>query len=1081
MNLSETKKIKNEYETKFQRSYLQLNTAQKLAVDTIEGPVLVVAGPGTGKTQIIAARIANILSIGVDAKPHNILCLTYTDAGAIAMRKRLLEFIGPVAHKVNIYTFHAFCNDVIQHHPQFFLKRESEPVSDLELAAIYHELIDELPEGHSLRRLKGEIYFEAKRLKSLFSLMKKEDWSAEKIIEAIDKHIAELPLLEKFIYQTTNAKYGFKKGDPKQKEIDAEIEKMSLLKDAAILFEKFDAKMKARARYDYDDMILWVIKAFKENELLLLEYQERFQYVLVDEFQDTSGSQKEILELLISYWGQEANVFIVGDDDQSIYEFQGARLDNIVNFYEQFEESIKPIVLTNNYRSTQKILDASKATIDNNKQRLIHLIKKEGLVLDKNLVASNPKLIDFIPHSPSFSEGEDRMRSQNENEERSQPKDFPLPKVVEYYNSFHEEADIVLQLEKLHQAGQNLSEVAVLYSQHKQAANIIKLLEKKGIPYNVKKREDLLKIPLVNYFINVLEYLQKESSKAFSGEEILFHLMHYPALQINPVDIALLSYHIAQKPKTEKKQWRLVLDNALEISTLNLLSQNKIIQLGNSLNKWLGEMQQLTLPMLFENIIYDSGIVEYILNSTTRIWDMQVLNSFFDFIKEECAKKPRMHVKEFLAMLDEMHGESIELPINKVVAQANGVNFITAHSSKGLEFEYVFLIGCTTDFWEKKKGQNSFYKMPESLVGDEKINAEESSRRLFYVAITRAKKYLQISYPAKDVKEKGKSASMFIAEIKDECVFEKTSLPEADVMEQIKWSFEPNPPVNIEVLKKEFLEQRLNKFSLSASALNKYLKCPVTFYYETILQVPSAPNDSLAYGNAVHYALEMLFKDMQSHPSNEFAPIELVIKNFEKSMKKQEEAFTEKQFPRRLELGRKSLADYYHHYINTFNKTVSIEKMIPNIEIDGVPLKGKIDKIEFDGNNCTVIDYKTGNAKHSIKDSLTPPTDKQPNGGDYWRQMIFYKLLIDNYPFNTWKMVEGIFDFVEKNEETNEFVRHKVIITPDDVKVVRNQIKDSYTKIMNHEFAQGCNEEKCQWCNFVKTNKVNRAPEKTDE
>jgi DNA helicase-2/ATP-dependent DNA helicase PcrA len=300
-------------------------------------------------------------------------------------------------------------------------------------------------------------------------------------------------------------------------------------------------------------------------------------------------------------------------------------------------------------------------------------------------------------------------------------------------------------------------------------------------------------------------------------------------------------------------------------------------------------------------------------------------------------------------------------------------------------------------------------------------------------------------------------------------------------MDQIKWSFEPAPPVNMELLKKELLEQRLKNFVLSASALNKYLNCPVAFYYETILKVPSAPNDSLAFGNAVHYALEMLFKDMQLHPSNDFAPIELVIKNFEKSMRKQEEAFTEKQFPRRMELGRKALTEYYNHYINTFNKTVSIEKMIAAIEIDGVPIKGKVDKIEFDGNNCLVVDYKTGNPKHSVKESLTPPNKKNEKGGDYWRQMIFYKLLIDNYPFNAWKMHEGVFDFIEKNEETNEFIRHKIIMTTEDVKFVRNQIKDTYTKIMNHEFAQGCNEEKCQWCNFVKTNKVNRAPEKTEE
>ena len=1052
MNPTESKKIKSEYDNKFRQEYQLLNEQQKLAVDTIEGPVLVVAGPGTGKTQIIAARIANILSIGVDAKPHNILCLTYTDAGAIAMRKRLLDFIGPVAHKVNIHTFHAFCNDVIQNHPQHFLKRESEPVSDLELAEIYHEILDELPEGHSLRRLRGDIYYEANRLKSLFSLMKKEDWSVEKINDAVEKYIADLPLRDEYVCKRATG--NFKKGDVRTDKIEVEKEKMNLLKDGAALFEKFDAKMIARARYDYDDMILWVIKAFKENQLLLMEYQERFQYVLVDEFQDTSGSQKEILELLIDYWGENANVFVVGDDDQSIYEFQGARLDNIVNFYEKFEATIKPIVLTNNYRSTQKILDASKATIDNNQQRLIHQIKKEGLVLDKNLVASNPKII---------------------------AEESPTPRIVEYYNSFHEGADIVLQLEKMHQAGFNLAEVAVLYSQHKQAAHIIKLLEKKSIPYNVRKKENLLQLPLVLYFINVLEYINKESTKAFSGEEILFHLMHYPSLQIKPVDIALLSLHVSQKPKAEKTYWRIVLDNALELSSLNLSSSNKIIQLGNCLNKWLGEMHQLTLPMLFENIIYDSGIVEYILNSPTRIWDMQVLNSFFNFIKEECAKNPRMHVKKFLEMIDEMHGEKIELPITKIVAQENGVNFITAHSSKGLEFEQVFLLGCTNDFWEKKRGQNNRFAMPETLIGDEKINTEESSRRLFYVAITRAKKHLQISYPAKDAKEKQTTPTLFIAEVKDKCLFEKTSVSEAEIMEQIKWSFEPDPPVNIELVKKEFLEQRLRNFSLSASALNKYLRCPVAFYYETILQVPSAPNDSLAFGNAVHYALEMLFKEMQLNDKKEFAPIEQVIKNFEKSMRKQEEAFTEKQFPRRMELGRKALTEYYQHYINTFNKTVSVEKMITNIEIDGVPMKGKVDKIEFDGNNCTVIDYKTGSPKRSLTDSLAMPSDENLKGGDYWRQMIFYKLLIDNYPFNAWKMVEGIFDFIEKNEDTDSFVRHKVLITADDVKFVRTQIKDTYSKIMNHEFAQGCNEEKCQWCHFVKTNRVNRAPEKGED
>ena len=1048
--------IKALYEAQFKSAYQRLNIQQKEAVDTIEGPVLVIAGPGTGKTQIIAARIAHILSAGVDAKPHNILCLTYTDAGAVAMRKRLLDFIGPVAHKVNIYTYHAFCNDVIQHHPQFFLKRDSEAVSDLESAKIYHELLDELPENHRLRRLKGDIYFEMKRLMPLFDLMKREDWSAEKISVAARKRIAELPLLEEFIYKVGNTKKNIKKGDLKKAAIAEETERMETLMDAAQLFDAFNSKMLARARYDFNDMILWVLRAFKENPLLLAEYQERFQYVLVDEFQDTSGSQKELLELLIEFWGQQANVFVVGDDDQSIYEFQGARLNNIVDFYNHFKLSDDPedtanairlIILKENYRSTQKILDAAKAGIDNNAQRLIHLI--QSFNLNKTLTASNSNI--NVPHALA-------------------------PKVVEYYNTFHEQAAIVTELEALHQKGFNLAEVAVLYSQHKQAEPIIRLLEKKQIPYSVRKKIDLFGVPMVRYFINVLQYLQKESERSFSGDELLFKLMHYPALKIVPVDIAYLSLHLAQKTKDQKLNWRLLLDNGLELATLPLQQVAPIQKFGTNISKWLLEMNQLTLPMLFENIIYDSGLVMHILQSPNRIWDMQVLNTFFDFIKEECSKKPRMHIPEFLKMTEEMQQEKIELAIQRVVASENGVNFITAHSAKGLEFEKVFVIGCTPDFWEKKRGANKMYKLPPELVGDDQANSEEAARRLFYVAITRAKSELQISYPAKDNKDKPLNASAFVEEIRPYCESQKTEVDEATIMDQIKWAFEPEPEVNIELVKKEFIVNRLKNFTMSASALNKYMRCPVAFYYETILQVPSAPNDTLAFGNAVHYALEMLFKEMQTNPGKEFPDCASVLKYFEKSMLKQEDCFTEKQYPRRMELGRKVLTAYYNQYINGFNKLVSVEKMITNVTIENVPIKGKIDKIEFDGNNCTVIDYKTGNPSHSIKDRLAIPDDINPDGGEYWRQMVFYKLLIDNYPFNTWKMVDGIFDFIEPDEEKNAFVRHQVVIREEDVKTVKNQIKTNYDKIMNHEFNKGCNDANCQWCSFVKNNELYKKP-----
>src|SRR5438128_1082980 len=176
---------------KFFQEYERLNPQQRLAVDTIEGPVMVIAGPGTGKTQILASRIGRIL-LDTDASPENILCLTYTDAGVVAMRKRLLEFIGPAAYKVNIYTFHAFCNDVIQENLSLFEKTVLDPISELEKIELYKQLIDAFPKNHPLKRYRGDVYFEINNLQSLFSTMKKEGWTPPYIIEKIDEYIVGL-------------------------------------------------------------------------------------------------------------------------------------------------------------------------------------------------------------------------------------------------------------------------------------------------------------------------------------------------------------------------------------------------------------------------------------------------------------------------------------------------------------------------------------------------------------------------------------------------------------------------------------------------------------------------------------------------------------------------------------------------------------------------------------------------------------------------------------------------------------------------------------------------------------------------
>src|SRR5919202_258900 len=258
----------------FEEEYKRLNDAQRKAVDQVEGPVMVIAGPGTGKTQILSARIGKILLSDAQVEPSNILCLTYTDAGVVAMRRRLTQFIGPDAYRVAIHTFHAFCNDVIQENLPLFEKTSLDPISDLERIELMKELIDSFGKDHPLKRYRGDVYFEINSLQSLFSLMKREGWPPNFICNKIDEYLNDLPNREEYICKRATKE--FKKGDIRIDKIEEQREKMEKLRAACNEFNRFQQMMRSRSRYDFDDMINWVIEAFEENKNLLANYQEQF-------------------------------------------------------------------------------------------------------------------------------------------------------------------------------------------------------------------------------------------------------------------------------------------------------------------------------------------------------------------------------------------------------------------------------------------------------------------------------------------------------------------------------------------------------------------------------------------------------------------------------------------------------------------------------------------------------------------------------------------------------------------------------------------------------------------------------------
>lgn len=1033
----------------FQERYDKLNDRQKEAVDTIYGPVMVIAGPGTGKTEVLAMRIANLLRSEAQVQPQEILCLTYTDEATNSMRRRLVQITGSAAHKVNIHTFHGFCNMVIQNNSEMFSKRELQPINDLDRAELMHEIIENLPQGHRLRRLSGDIYNDAGKLTRLFDMMKREHYTPDDISAAIDEYIAALPEKEGYTYK--RAYKNFKKGDLKQDAIDEEAARMENTRAAAYLYDTYQQRMREQGLYDFNDMILWVLDAFEKNPVLLQSYQERYQFILVDEFQDTNGSQNDLLTYLTSYW-DEPNIFVVGDDDQSIYEFQGARIRNIVDYYTRYREGIKVVVLPHNYRSSQAVIDKAMATIRNNKQRLISQLHE--LQLDKNIVAAHER----------FAGGNNTVK----------------PVVRCYQNILQEEADTVLQIETLRQQGVPLNEVAVLYSQHKQADNIIALMERKGIPYNVKKPVNILDHPLAIQVLNVLRYLEAERRKTFDGEELLFELMHSPWLGIDANDIAVLALHMQQSRKeTGPVKWRLLLSNPLLIESLNLPSAKAMHRLGRNLDDWERQQLALPLPLLVEKIVHESGMVAHLLRTTDHVWNLQVLNTLFDFIKDTHARRPRMRPMEFVQMTERMDKEGIALPLQRVVQSDNGVHFYTAHSSKGNEFECVFLIGCTKNFWEKKKGGGNDYKMPDTITATEEdadsTYKEEVARRLFYVALTRAKKYLIVSYAVNDNAGKGIESSAFIDEICTEEEREQAKVPVAIVAGHIEWALKPVDEVRIKIANAEWIERMLQQFIMSATQLAKFLRCPLTFYYETVLKVPMQRSDSLAFGNAIHHTLERMLLDMKQH-KGEFPEKDKVLTTFRSELYRESACFTQVQFERRMEQGVTLISDYYDHFVPTMHKDVEIEYKVPRYLLDGVPVTGKIDKIELHGDSCTVIDFKTGDPDSRFATSnLSGPTEKDPLGGDYWRQMVFYKLLLERYEDRSWRVTLGRFDYIQKTSK-GEYKQYVVPVYKTDEEIVLGQLKDAYTRIMNHEFDRGCGQEDCHWCNFAKRYELIRQP-----
>ena len=1036
------------YNKAFHAAKETLNEKQRNAVEEIYGPVMTVAGPGTGKTQLLAVRIGNILQ-QTDVNTNNILCLTYTEAGSMAMRDRLKKFIGPEAYNANIFTFHSFCNFVIQENIQFFGGfRNLQLVSDLELVDVFREIIDGFAEDHPLKRLKGNIYYENTRLKNLFNIMKQEGWTTaiiEHNVQALHEYYNALDENGDFKHpkylckaKQTGKLTGkvYVKGEVNQDKVEIEIQTFDGLIAATKELDVYNMILQRMERYDYNDMILWVTNAFKENDDLLAKYQERFQFLLVDEYQDTNGAQNELLfHLADNPVDDKPNVFIVGDDDQSIYRFQGANMNNIIDFADKYEPV--EIVLDNNYRSDQRILDSAKMLIENNGERLVNLRAH----LTKELIESR-----------SFDKRADQAIQ-----------------IQRYKNIAQEEIGTIKDILKKQKEGVPLNEIAVIYRKHKNVENIVKYLSLLGIPLNIKRKVNVLKQQEIKKLIVILNYITEEFAKPFSADKYLFEILHFDFFGISAQDAALVSLYCSNRTDKEEddRRWRTVISDVESLKSAGIKDVDKIIRCSDALESWIHDIPNVTAQILFERILTKGGILDDILSHEDKVWKLQLVNTFFNFIKEESTREESISMPHILEMISKMEDNKIEMPLNKIVYAENGIHFLTAHGAKGLEYEHVYIIRSDNQNWVQKNYGRGGYKYPSSLVPASEQSDVEDDRRLYYVAMTRAKSHLNLSFSDFDDNEKALEPARFISEIttSDDDI-QIVDVLKDDVLEFKATLMRYNQGIN-QLIEKDLIDKVLQSFKISATSLNKYLRCPITFYFENILRVPMARSMGNGFGNAIHHALELYFRDMEADPERKIPPVEKMQNHFAGGMKKYHSHFTSKERELSEIRGKRLLTEYYDEYNDSWSLPRKYELEFDiKTEFNNVPISGKLDRVGIFDNHLEVVDYKTG---RYMAAKLKGPVGEEDLGGDYWRQIVFYKLLLNGENRLRQPMKSGVMDFVEKTKE-GKFYRRKFEVEPFEMEIVGDQLTDTYEKIKKHEFTTGCEEENCKWCNFVNEN-----------
>ncbi len=1050
----------------FSKAYAALNPRQKEAVDTIEGPVMVVAGPGTGKTQLLSMRVANILR-KTDVLPSNILCLTFTESAATAMRQRLVRLMGQDAYKVAIHTFHSFGSEVINHHPEYFYQgahfRAADELSSYE---VLEPIFEALPHKNPLATtLNGEftalrdVQFGIGNLKKA-SLLPDElgkildhneaflDLAEPILSKTFDvprfskKHLADVekalhelesftpeplpvslfkPLSEVCVHELTRALEAAEEASSTQpmtawrnRWLEKNGRGVFVFKDRARIkklramsgiYQKYLEGMQERELYDFDDMILRVVHGLEVFPDLRYNLQERYQYILVDEFQDTNGAQLRLLQNLTNAEMNEGrpNILVVGDDDQAIYAFQGAEIGNILQFRDLYGDPVT-ITLTDNYRSTDVILKSARDVITQGNERLEVVLEN----VDKALTAHSKV-------APTESE------------------------LHQFANPTEQYQWIVTQIKQLIASGTPASEIVVLGRNHRQLLEILPHLRQAGIAISYERRNNVLEAEhIVALTLMARVIVALEQQRFDIAESLLPQLLSYEFWGIKTEELWQLSLSAYR----QHKFWlelMLERDGKLKrIAEFLVVSSHETQHepLEVMLDKLIGSTEpQVPNEAEEEGEGIQTGPSEEIFTSPLRDYYFNEKrleanpSEYLTMLSNLAVIRLRLHeyrpdqpltLADFVAFID-LHDKTHMAIVDSSDHTEDGqaIQLMTAHKSKGLEFDAVFILSCQEDIWgTKARNRSSSIRFPHNLPIEPAGQTDDDCLRLFFVAMTRARARLfMTSYQTDNAGKESLLASFLSGD-----AFAPITHSIGDITAELLQTLEPtwhlrhiNSP---HTLKQTLLRPQLDRYQLSVTHLNNFLDVtsggPQAFLLQNLLRFPQAMGTGAVFGSAVHAVLQRAHVHLSS--SGEKRPVEDILHDFELQL--QNARLSERDFAYLLEKGSDVIPTYLSERYHSFAPEQLAEYSFTNqgVIVGDARLTGAIDLLDIDKDSGRVVvtDYKTGKPAANWRGNTEYEKIKLHK---YRQQLMMYKLLVEgSRDFGGKHRVEsGVIEFVESD------------------------------------------------------------------